>query len=169
MAEQRIQEGKAYVRYEIPMYGGHVTSKEIQLSLQDLKNRTSFTYVAAVAEASHPASFWMRQDDSRVWMAVHEEVYAHLVTTFLQDNDDVFILIRPQGSPSPNTSPTVSAVPSIFSRSSQSKSASSRPLSSQSNLLPLDPNLWLVLHLNHLQRNFIRNRHSLDTSRNLND
>ena len=65
-------------------------------------------------------------------MAVDEEVYTHLVTTFLQDNDDVFVLIRPQGSNSPNTSPTASAVPSIISRSTQSKSASSRPQSSHS-------------------------------------
>jgi hypothetical protein len=131
MAEQS-QEGKAYVRYEIPMYGGHVISKEIQLSLQNLKNNPSFMYLAAVTEASLPASFWIRQDHSRIWMAVDEEVYTHLVTTFLQDNDDVFVLIRPQGSASPNTSPTASTVPSILSRSSQSKSTSSRPESRSS-------------------------------------
>ena len=52
-------------------------------------------------------------------MALDEEVYTHLVTTFLQDNDDVFVLIHPQGSTSPNISPTASAVPSILSRSKQ--------------------------------------------------
>src|SRR5947207_5095127 len=113
MTEQ-IQEGRAYVRHEIPMHGGHVISKEIELSLQDLKNNPSFRYLGTVAEASLPASFWMRQDHSRVWMALDEEVCTHFVTTFLQDNDDVFVLIRPQGSTSPNTSPTASAVPSIL-------------------------------------------------------
>ena len=49
MAEQS-QEGRAYIRHEIPMYGGHVISKEIQLSLQGLKNNPSFLYLATVAD-----------------------------------------------------------------------------------------------------------------------
>ena len=47
MAEQS-QEGRGYIRREIPMYGGHVISKEILLSLQDLKNNPSFKYIAEI-------------------------------------------------------------------------------------------------------------------------
>ena len=128
---QSANSGLTSLRFEIPRYGGHATHKQSQRPTAVVKQHPTFHFISEMLSVPVPASVWIRFDDSKVWMAVEEKIYGHILATFLADEVDFFIIVRPTGSNSPNTSPTASAITSIASTTTSSKDPT-RPFSRQS-------------------------------------
>src|SRR5947207_152685 len=89
MTEQS-QEGRAYVRHEIPMYGGHVISKEIELSLRDVKNTIDPLWFEPIEETPLQEQVIISSDDDKVTMRLPVDSLISLIKNSVEGGTSPF-------------------------------------------------------------------------------